>query len=73
MGLRDRMKETAYKAAVSTDKTAATLLASQTADALDTHSAGAAVAASALGAATVARDAMNRWVYPDGDYATFRD
>ncbi|MFD7610928.1 hypothetical protein [Streptomyces sp. NPDC059828] len=79
MGLRDRIRDTAIRHMTDTDGTPnlarrATQAASVLADTAADHSTAAAAAIAGLGAAAVAAEgALSNYVYPPGDYATFRD
>ncbi|MFI2202688.1 hypothetical protein ACH47Z_18285 [Streptomyces sp. NPDC020192] len=79
MSLRDRIREAAYNAATtSTGDPAgarrATQAASVFAQAASRHGhTGTAAALSSLGAVAVAAEgALSNYVYPPGEYATFR-
>ncbi|MDX3591866.1 hypothetical protein PV749_12105 [Streptomyces sp. ID03-2B] len=79
MGLRDRIRDAAIAHATDPDGTPnlarrASQAASVLADTAADHNTVAAVAVAGLGAAAVAAEgALSNYVYPRGDYATFRE
>jgi hypothetical protein len=79
MGIRDRARDALYGAMTTSDDSPAsarraTQVASVAAQAASQHGhAGTAAAVAGLGAAAVAAEgALSNYVYPPGDYATFR-
>lgn len=80
MGIRDRIQEAVYGAMNTSDGSPAsarraTQAASVLAQTASQHGhSGTAAAVAGLGAAAVAAEgALSNYVYPPGDYATFRD
>ncbi|MEU8028012.1 hypothetical protein AB0C13_05165 [Streptomyces sp. NPDC049099] len=80
MGIRDRVRDAAYRAMTNDDGSPAsarraTQAASVAAQAASRHGhSGTAVVVAGLGAAVVAAEgALTNYVYPPGEYATFRD
>ncbi|WAZ23174.1 hypothetical protein STRCI_004500 [Streptomyces cinnabarinus] len=79
MGLRDRIRDAANTHMKDPDGTPnlarrATQMAAVLADTTADHSTAAAAAVAGLGAAAVAAEgALSNYVYPPGDYTTFRD
>ncbi|MEU6945680.1 hypothetical protein ABZ957_10640 [Streptomyces sp. NPDC046316] len=79
MGIRDRITDFAINHMTDPDGAPnaarrASQAASVIADAAADHSTAAAAGVSLLGAAAVAAEgALSNYVYPPGDYATFRE
>ncbi|MBC2869837.1 hypothetical protein [Streptomyces mexicanus] len=80
MGFRDKMRETFINQTTRADGETpalaqrATQVCSLAADMASHHSAVAAAGIAGLGAAAVAAEgALTNYVYPKGDYATFRE
>ena len=79
MGLRDRLRETVIEQTTRADGSPAlahraTQVASAAANLASQHSTVAAAGIATLGAAAVAAEgALTNYVYPKGDYATFRE
>lgn len=80
MSIRDRIRDAVYSAATTSEgepaaPRRATTAASVLAQAAANHGhSGAATAVSIAGAAAVAAEgALSNYVYPPGDYASFRE